>query len=175
MNYCSSQTRLDHHRQCTRWPRSHRTEGRTRSVQRDQQWPSSARGCGRRTVEYLEHRNHLETRAHHWQRDRSRFAAERSCDRLAFSPDGQTLAIGSGPASRFGDVKLFKIADGALLRDLGEVHSDTVLDMAFSPDGTQLATCGADKLVRIFDVTSGKQRLSLEGHTHHVLAVAWQE
>ncbi len=91
---------------------------------------------------------------------------------LAFSPNGQTLAVGSGPASRFGDVKLFKVTDGAMTRDLGEVHSDTVLDMAFSPDGSQLATCGADKLVRIFDLSSGKQRLSLEGHTHHVLAVA---
>ena len=94
---------------------------------------------------------------------------------VVFSPDGQTLAVGSGPASRFGDVKLFKVVDGALLRDLGEVHSDTVLDMAFSPDGSQLATCGADKLVRIFDLGTGKQRLSLEGHTHHVLAVAWQD
>ncbi len=52
---------------------------------------------------------------------------------MAFSPDGQTLAVGSGPASRFGDVKLYKVADGTLVRDLGEVHSDTVLDMAFSP------------------------------------------
>lgn len=94
---------------------------------------------------------------------------------LCFSPNGETLAVGSGPASRFGDVKLYKVADGSLLRDLGEVHSDTVLDMAFSPDGTQLATCGADKLVRIFEIASGKQRLSLEGHTHHVLAVAWQD
>lgn len=94
---------------------------------------------------------------------------------LAFSPNGQTLAIGSGPASRFGDVKLYKVADGTVIRDLGEVHSDTVLDMAFSPDGTQLATCGADKLVRIFELATGKQRLSLEGHTHHVLAVAWQD
>ncbi len=59
---------------------------------------------------------------------------------LAFSPNGQTLAVGSGPASRFGDVKLFKVTDGAMTRDLGEVHSDTVLDMAFSPDGSQLAT-----------------------------------
>lgn len=94
---------------------------------------------------------------------------------LAFSPDGQTLAIGSGPASRFGDVKLVKVSDGSIVRDLGEVHSDTVLDIAFSPDGAQLATCGADKLVRVFDLASGKQRLSLEGHTHHVLAVAWQD
>ncbi|MCC6509744.1 MAG: hypothetical protein IT423_11585 [Pirellulaceae bacterium] len=94
---------------------------------------------------------------------------------LAFSPDGQTLAIGSGPASRFGDVKLVRTSDGSIVRDLGEVHSDTVLDVAFSPDGGQLATCGADKLVRVFDLASGKQRLALEGHTHHVLSVAWQD
>jgi WD40 repeat protein len=94
---------------------------------------------------------------------------------LAFSPDGQTLAVGSGPASRFGDVKLFRVSDGSVLRDLGEVHSDTVLDIAFSPDGNELATCAADKLVRVFDLVSGQQRLSLEGHTHHVLSVAWQD
>lgn len=94
---------------------------------------------------------------------------------LAFSPDGQTLAVGSGPASRFGDVKLFNANDGTLVRDLGEVHSDTVLDIAFSPDGQQLATCGADKLIRVFEAATGKQRLSLEGHTHHVLSIAWQD
>ena len=94
---------------------------------------------------------------------------------VAFSPDGQTIAVGSGPASRFGDVKLFQTKDGSLLRDLGEIHSDTVLDVAFSPEGDQLATCAADKLVRVFDVASGKQRMSFEGHTHHVLSVAWQD
>lgn len=94
---------------------------------------------------------------------------------LAFSPDGQTLAVGSGPASRFGDIKLFNANDGALVRDLGEVHSDTVLDIAFSPDGQQMASCAADKLVRVFETATGKQQLSLEGHTHHVLSVAWQD
>lgn len=94
---------------------------------------------------------------------------------LTFSPDGQTLAVGSGPASRFGDVKLFNTKDGSLIRDFGEIHSDTVLDIAFTPDGQQLASCGADKLVRIFELSSGKQRLALEGHTHHVLSVAWQD
>ncbi len=94
---------------------------------------------------------------------------------LAFSNDGQNLAVGSGPASRFGDVKIYRVNDGSLVKDLGEVHSDTVLDMAFSPSGEQLATCGADKLVRVFDLATGKQRWALEGHTHHVLSVAWQD
>jgi WD40 repeat protein len=94
---------------------------------------------------------------------------------LAFNPNSSLLAVGSGPASRFGDVKLFRMSDGGLEKDFGEIHSDTVLDVAFSPDGEQLATCGADKLIRVFDLATGKQRLSLEGHTHHVLSIAWQD
>jgi WD40 repeat protein len=94
---------------------------------------------------------------------------------LAFSPDGKTLAVGSGPASRFGDLKTFAVEDGSLVRDYGEIHSDTILDIAFSPDGKQLATCAADKIVRILDLADDKPRLALEGHTHHVLTVAWQD
>jgi WD40 repeat protein len=93
---------------------------------------------------------------------------------LDFSPDGKSLAIGSGPPSRFGDVKIIALATGEVQRDLGEAHSDTVLGLRFSPDGRQLATCGADKLCRLYQLDSGQVVRSFEGHTHHVLGVAWQ-
>ncbi|MEO8269007.1 MAG: hypothetical protein ABI557_04755, partial [Aureliella sp.] len=94
---------------------------------------------------------------------------------LDFSPDGSLLAVGSGPPSRFGDIKFVDVASGAIARDFGEVHSDTVLSLQFSPDGRRLASGGADKLCRLWDVTTGEAVRSFEGHTHHVLGIAWQD
>src|SRR5207302_11141113 len=53
-------------------------------------------------------------------------------------------------------------------------HSDTVFGVCFSPDGTKLATCSADKFVKVFQVPSGKFLKLFEGHTHHVLDVGWK-
>ena len=94
---------------------------------------------------------------------------------MDFRRDGKTLVVGSGPPSRFGDVKVLSVADGQVVRDFGEVHSDTVLGLKFSPNGRTIASSSADKTIRLLDVATGKVVRSLEGHTHHVLSVAWQD
>lgn len=94
---------------------------------------------------------------------------------LDFSPDGKLLAVGSGPPSRYGDIKLVDPETGEIALDFGEAHSDTVLSLHFAPDGRMLASAGADKLCRVFDVATGALHRALEGHTHHVLGVAWKE
>lgn len=98
---------------------------------------------------------------------------------LTFSPDGTLLASGSGRASRSGEIKLWKVEDGSLQRELPQSHSDTVVALAFSRDGRRLASGGTDRLAKVHEVTDGGvveggQPRSFEGHTGHVLGVAWQ-
>ncbi len=93
---------------------------------------------------------------------------------LAFSPDGRLLATGSGEPSRSGEVKLWDPAQGKLLRNLANAHSDTVFGLEFSPDGKHLASASADRLVKVFDTVEGNLVRVFEGHTHHVLDVTWR-
>jgi WD40 repeat protein len=93
---------------------------------------------------------------------------------LAFSPDGKTLAVGSGEPSRSGDITLFEIASGKLVKTYAERHLDSVFALDFTPDGKLLASGGADKAVRITDLSTGKLVKTFEGHTHHVLGVSWR-
>ena len=93
---------------------------------------------------------------------------------LAFSPDGKTVAVGSGEPSRSGDITLFETASGKLVKTFAERHLDSVFALDFTPDGKLLASGGADKAVRITDLSTGKLVKTFEGHTHHVLGVTWR-
>lgn len=93
---------------------------------------------------------------------------------MDFSPDGQFIAIGSGPPSRFGELKAVSVNDGNIAKDFGQIHSDTILAVKYSPDGNSIATAAADKIIRIHK-TTGELVKPLEGHTHHVLGLAWHD
>lgn len=93
---------------------------------------------------------------------------------LAFSPDGKTLAIGSGEPSRSGDITLWDMATGKVVKNYADHHIDSVLALDFTPDGKLLASGGADKAVRVTDLSTGKVVKVFEGHTHHVLGLTWR-
>jgi len=93
---------------------------------------------------------------------------------LAFSHDGKLLATGGGEPSRNGELKTWKIASLTLDREFKDAHSDTVFGVDFSRDGQYLASCAADKFVKVFETRTGKQARSFEGHTHQVLGVSWK-
>jgi WD40 repeat protein len=96
---------------------------------------------------------------------------------LDFNADGTLLAGAGGEPSRSGELKLINIADpGAptLVRAFTDPHSDTVFSASFSPEGDRIATSGADRFVKIWNVADGSLVRAFEGHTHHVLGVAWR-
>ncbi len=93
---------------------------------------------------------------------------------LDFSSDGKLLATGGGAPTEDGEVKVFNVAAGDLAFEIKNGHSDTVFGVSFSPDDKVLATCGADKFVKTWEVPSGKPLKVFEGHTHHVMDVGWK-
>jgi len=94
---------------------------------------------------------------------------------MDWSQDGQHLIVGSGAPSRFGELKMIRISDGGVAKDWGQVHSDSILVAKLSPDGLTVATGAADKLVRLHRVDADSAPRTFEGHTHHVLGVAWHD
>ncbi|TVP97796.1 MAG: hypothetical protein EA381_14025 [Planctomycetaceae bacterium] len=92
---------------------------------------------------------------------------------LAFHPDGRRLAVAAGTPGRLGELKLFDTHDGSLLADR-MVSEDVLFDVAFSPDATRLAACGADGSITIFSVEDPAEPPTLiEDHADWVHSIAW--
>jgi WD40 repeat protein len=92
---------------------------------------------------------------------------------IDFNGDGTLLAAGGGEPSRSGELSIFNVADGKLVQAFKDPHSDTIFAARFSVDGLHIATCGADRFVKVFQVSDGEFVRAFEGHTHHVLGVSW--
>ncbi|MBS0264288.1 MAG: Gfo/Idh/MocA family oxidoreductase [Planctomycetes bacterium] len=93
---------------------------------------------------------------------------------LAYSPDGQTLAVALGDPDRPAKKGLVRLFDSAGTPGLVlDGHTRIVSAVAFSPDGTQIATGSADESIKLWDRATGKERNSLEGHTRPVNSLAF--
>ena len=96
---------------------------------------------------------------------------------LAFSRDGLRLAVASGSPGTAGEVRLYKAAAGAMpagppVQTIA-AHNDVILDAVFSPDGTTLATCGYDRLIKLWNTQTGQLLRELKDHSDAVYAVTF--
>ncbi len=81
----------------------------------------------------------------------------------SFSPDGKTIAFASNK-----NVKLWNIEEEEPIT-LG-AHEDSVLSIAWSPEGNTIASASADNTVKIWD-TRGKLLQTLKGHDGRINSV----
>jgi WD40 repeat protein/serine/threonine protein kinase len=85
----------------------------------------------------------------------------------AFSSDGARVAVGFGN----GVAAAWDAAAGGTEKVALKGHDGHVHDVTFSPDGSWVATAGADKTARLWDADSGAEMVVYRGHQAAVTAV----
>jgi WD40 repeat protein len=96
---------------------------------------------------------------------------------MAFSPDNQQLAISTGQyfgGTWQGGTRLLKLANGQVETLSGEFASTRDhACVAFSPDGKLLAGAGPNYTIRLWDLTTSKERAIFKGHGWTVMSLAF--
>lgn len=117
----------------------------------------------------------------HWRLEKTLGGNEASAAALShrilaldFDDDARQLLVAGGTPSRNGELSVFAVDSGERKLYLPQAHDDVVHSARFSPDGKRIASAGADRYVRTFDVASSTQLRRFEGHTNYVLGVAWK-
>ncbi len=92
---------------------------------------------------------------------------------LTVTPDNKTLLVADSIPAVSGDLHVVDLATGKILRSIEDAHSDSIFAISLSPDKKHFVTVSADKMVKIWDLTTWKSIATLEGHTGYVLSVAY--
>jgi WD40 repeat protein len=121
--------------------------------------------------------------------ERRLFTRAERAHAMAFLPDGK-LAVAGGRPGQEGDVRIYDINAGkvsdfggapavdgvhdktVLVKELIQTD-DSILALAVSADGKKLAAGGCDRLVRVWDLDSGKLEHAVENHADWILGLAF--
>ena len=92
---------------------------------------------------------------------------------VAFSPDNQTVAASGGTQGLPSDVNLWNPASRDRELRVLKGHTGNIASAALAADGKMLATGGADKTIRLWDLTKNKEVAVLTGHEDVVRCLAF--
>lgn len=70
-------------------------------------------------------------------------------------------------------LSVFKVRPVTRCSETMPGHTEAVLHVSYSPDGTRLASGGGDMAVRFWNVNSSTPLFTCTGHRDHVLCTAW--
>jgi mono/diheme cytochrome c family protein len=87
---------------------------------------------------------------------------------VAFSPDGQQLAVAGGSPARFGEVQIWNLADHSLGLSVA-VGYDTCYGVCWSPDGKLVAFGCPDQTIRAIEVATGQEVFYNRAHNDWVM------
>ncbi|MEM7700189.1 MAG: c-type cytochrome domain-containing protein, partial [Verrucomicrobiota bacterium] len=91
-----------------------------------------------------------------------------------FSSDSKQVLTASGVSGLKGIADLWDRETGERIESFGEgEHRDILFDATFSPDGSKIATGGYDRIIRLWDIKSGKLLRELDGHNGAVFDLAF--
>jgi dipeptidyl aminopeptidase/acylaminoacyl peptidase len=93
----------------------------------------------------------------------------------AIAATNKQLAVAGGTSGKPADLRIYAMNGTQVIgKPLAlKGHSDSVLGLAFSPDGRRLSSAGYDRTVRIWDATTGTLQQTLTDHSDSVYAVAF--
>ncbi len=91
---------------------------------------------------------------------------------LAFSPDGDRVAVVGGTPAEEGTLEMFAWPSGKLLFR-SSTNDDLIYAVDWSADSHQVATASLDWKVTVHNADSGETNVQIEGHSRPVTAVCF--